>query len=86
MAETENIKNELQETGLTSSQMLQAVNQAIHDVSVGGQNYRLGSRSLTRANLSELKNLRNQLLQEQAQNENNADFLANTSVAVFEGR
>lgn len=86
MTETENIKNELQETGLTTAQMLQAVNQAIHDVSVGGQNYRLGSRSLTRANLSELKNLRNQLLQEQAQNANNADFFANTSVAVFEGR
>lgn len=86
MSDTENIKNELQETGLTTAQMLQAVNQAIHDVSVGGQNYRLGSRSLTRANLSELKNLRNQLLQEQAQNANNADFFANTSVAVFEGR
>ena len=38
--------------------LLSEVNKAIATVMVGGQSYKIGSRSLTRANLTELRNLR----------------------------
>lgn len=38
--------------------LLTEVNKAIAAVMVGGQSYKIGSRSLTRANLTELRNLR----------------------------
>ena len=39
-------------------ELLQKVNKAIAAVLVGGQSYRIGTRSLTRADLSMLKKLR----------------------------
>lgn len=38
--------------------LLTEVNKAIAAVMVGGQSYKIGSRSLTRANLTELRSLR----------------------------
>ncbi|MBQ8144543.1 MAG: peptidylprolyl isomerase, partial [Butyricicoccus sp.] len=50
----------------TSEEMLAEVNNAITAIMVGGQSYKIGSRSLTRANLSELRALRDQLMAENA--------------------
>jgi len=70
--------------GMTTEQMLEEVNKAIMAVMVGGQSYKIGSRSLTRADLGTLKELRKTLLAEVAQD--NQDNLGGAYVARFEGR
>lgn len=67
------------------SLLLSEVNKAIATVMVGGQSYKIGSRSLTRANLTELRNLRADLAA-QVEEQGNTDFFRNTYVAFFEGR
>ena len=67
------------------SLLLSEVNKAIATVMVGGQSYKIGSRSLTRANLTELRNLRADLAA-QVEEQGNADFFRNTFAAFFEGR
>lgn len=44
--------------GITAAEMLQQVNEAITNVLVGGQSYQIGSRKLTRADLSMLRTLK----------------------------
>lgn len=64
--------------------LLNEVETAISTILKGGQSYKIGSRSLTRADLGTLIKLRNELLmQVQA---GGGRLLANTSVAFFEGR
>lgn len=67
------------------SLLLSEVNKAIATVMVGGQSYKIGSRSLTRANLTELRNLRADLAA-QVEEQGNTDFFHNTYAAFFEGR
>lgn len=67
------------------SLLLSEVNKAIATVMVGGQSYKIGSRSLTRANLTELRNLRADLAA-QVEEQGNTDFSRNTYAAFFEGR
>ena len=69
---------------ITPEKLLQEVNKAIATVLVGGQSYKIGSRELTRADLKELKNLKNELIQ-QIQ-EDKAGIFDNMVVAVFDGR
>lgn len=69
---------------LSPNDMLKEVNKAMTTVLVGGQSYKIGSRSLTRADLGMLRELRNEL---QAQvNNKNGSLLDNTYVAIFGGR
>ena len=52
---------------------------------VGGQSYRIGNRSLTRADLSMLKKLRDDLAA-QVQAGENGQLFPGTYTAFFEGR
>lgn len=65
--------------------MLAQVNEAIMTVLVGGQSYRLGSRSLTRADLAMLRSMRSEL-EAQVGNGQDDALLGGTYVALFEGR
>lgn len=70
---------------LTPSDLLEQVDRAITTVLAGGQSYKIGSRSLTRADLAMLKSIRDDLEAQVAQEEN-VGLLGRTSVAFFEGR
>lgn len=67
------------------AEQLEQVNQAITSVLAGGQSYKIGNRSLTRASLSELKALRDDL-QSQLEASESTGLLDRTRVAVFDGR
>ena len=61
------------------------VNTAITTVLCGGQSYKIGSRSLTRADLAMLKSMRDDL-EAQLANEESGSLLGRTYVAFFDGR
>ena len=67
------------------AEQLEQVNQAITSVLAGGQSYKIGNRSLTRASLSELKAMRDDL-QSQLEVSQSTGLLDRTMVAVFDGR
>lgn len=73
------------ENSYTPQQRLAEVNKAIQAVLLGGQSYKIGSRSLTRADLALLRAMRDDLEAEIA-NEEHSPLLSNTYVAFFEGR
>lgn len=66
-------------------ELLAQVDAAIQNIMVGGQSYRLGNRSLTRADLSKLWEMRNTLAAQIA-GEEDSSLMPNTCVAFFEGR
>ncbi len=66
-------------------EMLEEVNKAIQSVLLGGQSYRLGSRSVTRADLSLLRKMRDDL-EAQLNSKKSSEFMSDTFVAIFEGR
>lgn len=70
---------------MTKEQLFQEVDKAIYAILVGGQSYKIGSRSLTRANITELRRLRADLAAEIA-TEGKSSLLDGASVAFFEGR
>lgn len=74
-----------EEQQLTASQLLSKVNQAIVNIMVGGQSYQIGSRKLSRADLSTLRAMKKEL-EAQVNAEGSSEFLDNTYVAMFEGR
>lgn len=69
----------------TAEQRLAEVNKAIQAVLLGGQSYKLGSRSVTRADLALLRAMRNELEAELASVESSM-LLSDTFVAVFDSR
>lgn len=78
-------EQETQTTQLAPAEMLREVNTAIYKVLVGGQSYQIGSRKLTRADLSLLRQMKNDL-EAQVNAEAQSPLLDNTYVAFFEGR
>ena len=70
---------------MTAAEMLQQVNEAITKVLIGGQSYQIGSRKLTRADLSMLQTMEKEL-QAEVNAEGNSSLLDNTYVAFFDGR
>ena len=66
-------------------QRLTEVNTAIQAVLLGGQNYRIGSRSVTRADLALLRSMRDDL-EAQVNGDEPPHLYRNTFVAFFEGR
>lgn len=69
---------------MTVEQKLVEVNQAISNILVGGQSYKIGSRSLTRADLNTLLAMQRDL-QAQLANQNDG-LMDNTYLAFFDGR
>ena len=69
----------------TAEQRLAEVNKAIQAVLLGGQSYKLGSHSVTRADLALLRAMRNELEAELASGESSM-LLSDTFVAVFDSR
>lgn len=75
----------MNDTAASLAEQLEQVNQAIASVLAGGQSYKIGNRSLTRASLSELKAMRDDL-QSQLDVSQSTGLLDRTMVAVFDGR
>lgn len=73
------------DTEYKPQQMLVEVNKAIQAVLLGGQSYKLGSRSVTRADLALLRAMRDDL-EAQLNNEEQSPLMSDVVVAVFEGR
>lgn len=69
----------------TNREMLESVNSAIMAIAVGGQSYKIGSRSLTRADLKQLYKIKNDLTAQIAA-ESTGGLLDDCYVAVFDGR
>lgn len=69
----------------TPEEQLQTVNEAVYAVLKGGQSYQIGTRKLTRADLSELLDLQRRL-QARIAGQKDSPLFADTVVAVFEGR
>lgn len=70
---------------ITTQEMLNQVNAAIVAITVGGQSYKIGSRSLTRADLKQLYAMKNDLTAQLA-SEQSGGLLDDCYVAVFDGR
>jgi len=70
---------------MTPAEMLAQVNTAITTVLCGGQSYKIGSRSLTRADLALLRSMRSEL-EAQMDDADSAGLLGRTYVAIFDGR
>ena len=76
----DNVNNEY-----NPEKMLGEVNNALSAIFNGGQSYTIGSRSLTRADLSKLYEIRNNLMAE-VQSMQTSGLMDDTYVAYFGGR
>lgn len=65
--------------------ILNYVNNAMVDVLVGGQTVQIGRRKIERANLDNIKELRDKLMNE-INNNNNSELFSNTYVGTFSRR
>lgn len=72
-------------TKQTVEERLNEVDTAIHAILFGGQSYKIGNRSLTRADLALLRSMRDDL-EAQLASEESGPLLSRTFVAVFDGR
>lgn len=69
----------------SAQEQLAVVNEAIYAVLKGGQSYRIGTRSLTRADLDLLTGMQARL-QAMIAGRREGPLFADTVVAVFDGR
>ena len=69
----------------SNQELLSHVDAAIQNILVGGQSYKLGNRSLTRADLGLLRKMRNELAAQVA-GEDDSCLMPGDCVAFFEGR
>ena len=69
----------------TPAERLAQVQEAIYKVLYGGQSYQIGSRKLTRADLSLLREMEKELKAEVAA-DNASILIDDTYVAVFDGK
>ena len=65
--------------------MLEQVEAAIVAVATGGQSYKIGSRSLTRADLKQLYTIKNDLTAQLSQ-EQSSGLFDDCYVGIFDGR
>lgn len=77
-------KSDLLSGDITAADLLSEVTVAIRKILIGGQSYQFGSRKLTRADLYQLRKLKEELQAEVAA-EGDSSLLDNTYVAFFEG-
>lgn len=66
----------------TKEERLAEIDEAITAIIKGGQSYRIGTRSLTRADLGMLRAMRKEILS----SDSSGDLLENTFVAIFDRR
>lgn len=69
----------------STQEMLDQINAAIMSIAVGGQSYKIGSRSLTRADLKQLYAIKNDLTAQVA-SEKSSGILDDCYVAIFDSR
>lgn len=69
----------------STQEMLDQINAAIMAIAVGGQSYKIGSRSLTRADLKQLYAIKNDLTAQVA-SEKSSGLLDDCYVAIFDSR
>lgn len=69
---------------MTNEEQLIEIDKAISSILKTGQSYKIGSRTLTRADLGTLRAMRKDLLA--ASEDNGTDLFSNTFVAVFDRR
>lgn len=67
----------------TNAEMLYEINQAILTILRGGQSYTIGSRKLTRADLSELYKMRKELESQEVASDKGSGFFDDCYVAEF---
>ncbi|MBF1259924.1 MAG: peptidylprolyl isomerase [Lachnoanaerobaculum sp.] len=69
---------------MTNEEQLIEIDNAISSILRTGQSYKIGSRTLTRADLGTLRAMRKELLI--ASEDNGTDLFSNTFVAIFDRR
>ena len=69
---------------MTNEEQLIEIDKAISSILRTGQSYKIGSRTLTRADLGTLRAMRKDLLA--ASEDNGTDLFSNTFVAIFDRR
>lgn len=69
---------------MTNEEQLIEIDKAISSILRTGQSYKIGSRTLTRADLGTLRAMRKDLLA--ASEDNGTNLFSNTFVAVFDRR
>lgn len=72
--------------GYTPRTLLSEIDKAIQRILVGGQQVKIGSRNLTRADLSTLLKYRDDLNAQIAADEGDSSLFSDTYVAFFDGR
>ncbi len=75
----------MENTTKDETELLGQINAAMKTILVGSQSYKIGSRSLTRADLAMLKSLRDDL-EAQIAADDSGPLLGRTYVAFFDGR